>query len=68
MFNPVLQGERFDPKGAYVRRWVPELSRLSPTQIHQPWTGGVSAYPRPIVDHGMARQRALDAFKAMRAE
>jgi deoxyribodipyrimidine photo-lyase len=68
IFNPVLQGERYDPDGAYVRRWVPELAHLSARQIHRPWTADAPDYPRPIVDHAMARQRALDAFRAMRAE
>jgi deoxyribodipyrimidine photo-lyase len=68
IFNPVLQGERYDPRGDYVRRWVPELAHLSARQIHQPWTAEAPGYPRPIVDHAMARQRALDAFRAMRAE
>ncbi len=68
VFNPVLQGERYDPDGGYVRRWIPELAHLPAKQIHQPWTADVSGYPKPIVDHAMARQRALDAFKEMRAE
>ena len=67
IFNPMLQGQRFDPDGAYVRRWIPELAHLPARLIHQPWTAGVSAYPPPIVDHAEVRQRALDAFAAMRA-
>jgi len=68
IFNPVVQGERFDPRGDYVRRWVPELSRLPAAAIHQPWlAGGAPRYPKPIVDHGAARTRALEAFAAMRA-
>jgi deoxyribodipyrimidine photo-lyase len=66
VFNPLLQGERFDPNGDYVRRWVPELAHLPADRIHRPWLSGVSAYPPPIVDHAFARQRALDAFQAMR--
>ncbi len=73
IFNPVLQGEKFDPDGAYVRRWVPELGRLPDRFIHKPWAApegvldaaGVrlgATYPRPIVDHAEARKRALDAF------
>ena len=75
IFNPVLQGERFDPRGAYVRRWVPELGSLPDRYIHQPWTApplvlrgaGIDlggAYPLPIVEHGFARARALAALKA----
>lgn len=70
VFNPVTQGERFDPNGDYVRRWVPELADLPTPVIHQPWKasadvlrrGGVElgvTYPRPIVDHAEARERAL---------
>ena len=73
VFNPVLQGQTFDPRGRYVRRWVPELEKLPGTWIHRPWEaprGVLSAagvtlgatYPRPIVDHARARGRALKAF------
>jgi deoxyribodipyrimidine photo-lyase len=71
IFNPVLQGERFDPDGAYVRRWVPELARLPAPDIHRPWSydrlhpAGVTlgtTYPEPIVDHAAARRRALEAY------
>ena len=79
IFNPVTQGEKFDPKGAYVRRWVPELKRLPDAVIHQPWTAprerlaaaGVvlgKTYPAPIVDHGKARQRALDGYRAVKGD
>ena len=53
IFNPTLQGERFDPDGEYVRRWVPELEGLPGKAVHRPWTAplGVPAYPPPIVDH-----------------
>jgi deoxyribodipyrimidine photo-lyase len=79
IFNPVLQGEKFDPDGAYVRRWVPELARLPDKFIHKPWLApplmlaeaGVTLgrnYPQPIVDHDMARKRALAAFEAIRSE
>jgi deoxyribodipyrimidine photo-lyase len=68
IFNPTIQGRRFDPHGDYVRRWVPELSRLPAAAIHTPWlAGGAPGYPRPIVDHGAARARALEAFAAVRA-
>ena len=64
VFNPVLQGEKFDPEGAYVRRWVPELARLDTRWIHAPWKapGSAPGYPAPIVDHDFARKRALAAF------
>jgi len=77
IFNPVRQGERFDPDGAYVRRWVPELGRLPDAFIHKPWTApddvleaaGVrlgATYPHPMIDHTKARRRALDAFATLK--
>ncbi len=73
IFNPIIQGKKFDPEGHYVRRWVPELSRLPASHIHEPWNAtpemlneaGVALsqhYPRPVVDHGAARARALAAY------
>jgi deoxyribodipyrimidine photo-lyase len=75
IFNPVSQGTKFDPTGAYVRRWVPELARLPTSAVQAPWTApravledaGVvlgHGYPLPIVDHAAARARALAAFAA----
>ena len=77
VFNPVLQGEKFDAGGAYVRRFVPELAKLPDAYIHKPWEAppvllagaGVAlgrSYPRPIVEHGAARARALAAFAGLR--
>jgi len=77
IFNPVLQGEKFDPVGAYVRKWVPELAQLPDPFVHRPWqaptpvlqAAGVELgrnYPHPLIDHGMARDRALAAFKAIK--
>ena len=70
VFNPVLQGKKFDPEGVYVRRWVPELRGAATDRVHEPWlAGGAPGYPPPIVDHAMARERTLAAFKqAERAE
>lgn len=63
VFNPILQGEKFDPEGRYVRRWVPELAGLDARYIHTPWKAGATrGYPAPIVDHDFARKRALEAF------
>lgn len=78
VFNPILQGEKFDPDGAYVAKWVPELARLPVKLIHQPWTAtpmelaaaGITlgeTYPEPIVDHKAARERALAAHARTRA-
>jgi deoxyribodipyrimidine photo-lyase len=77
IFNPVTQGERYDNDGAYVRRWVPELAQLPDAVLHRPWEADTSVlkragvalgknYPKPIVDHGLARQRALTAFAALK--
>lgn len=74
IFNPILQGIKFDPQGNYVRRWIPELGLLPDQYIHNPWKapseilrlarvklGGT--YPFPLIDHTKARHRALEAFK-----
>ena len=67
IFNPVTQGERFDPLGAYVKRYVPELAHLPAEHIHQPWSvGGVRGYPKPIVDLKGSREAALAAYTALR--
>lgn len=70
VFNPVLQGEKFDPHGVYVRKWVPELKDVSDDYIHKPWELSVTpkAYPRRMVDHAVARDRALAAFKKIKKE
>ena len=77
IFNPVAQGQKFDPDGAYVRRWVPELQRVPTRFIHEPWKMARSdqvragcpigeKYPAPIVDHGAARRRVLAAYAAVK--
>ncbi len=77
IFNPVLQGRKFDANGDYVRRWVPELAQLPAEFIHRPWEApeaelvraGVTlgkTYPRPIVDHATARRKALEAWRSLR--
>ncbi len=65
IFNPVLQGEKFDPKGLYVRRFVPELASLPDKFIHKPWAAPQppANYPAPIVDLASGRARALAAFQ-----
>lgn len=78
IFNPVLQGEKFDTDGDYVRTWVPELAQLPAKYIHKPWSApeavlqqaGVKlgrTYPLPIVDHSRARQMALEAYSHIKA-
>jgi len=77
IFNPVLQGQRFDPDGAYVRKWVPELASLPAEYVHEPWNApplelaaqGVvlgDSYPAPIVDLAESRNRALAAYGAVK--
>jgi deoxyribodipyrimidine photo-lyase len=66
VFNPVLQGEKFDPAGRYVRRWCPELKARSDRTIHHPLSESSERYPCAIVDLKASRQRALDAYQAMR--
>jgi deoxyribodipyrimidine photo-lyase len=73
VFNPVSQGEKFDPKGDYVRKWCPELSKLPDAWLHQPWQAPAAVltkadvklgrdYPEPIVNHAIAREVALEAY------
>ncbi|MFC5576943.1 cryptochrome/photolyase family protein [Lysobacter niabensis] len=63
VFNPVLQAQKFDPRGDYIARWVPELAPLAPAQRHQPWTGAVPrGYVEPMVDLAESRKAALDAL------
>jgi deoxyribodipyrimidine photo-lyase len=73
VFNPIIQGQKFDPEGDYVRRWVPEIRKLPSTFIHTPWEApegilqyaGIELghdYPRPIIDHKKGRDRALAAL------
>lgn len=77
IFNPVMQGEKFDPEGCYVRRWVPELGGLPNRFIHEPWSApddimqaaGVTlgeTYPCRIVDHKIAKYRALDGYQRIK--
>ncbi|GLH72577.1 deoxyribodipyrimidine photo-lyase [Geothrix limicola] len=68
IFNPVSQGQKFDPDGAYVKRWVPELAECPAAFIHEPWKWssaqrGGSGYPEPIVPHAWARERFLSTAK-----
>ncbi|GAC1304346.1 MAG: deoxyribodipyrimidine photo-lyase [Steroidobacteraceae bacterium] len=78
IFNPSLQGAKFDASGDYVRRWVPELTALPDVWIHKPWDAPADVlraakvglgqnYPRPLVDHDAARQRALGALAKMKS-
>lgn len=64
VLNPVLQGQRFDPHGAWVREWIPELTKVPDEFVHHPWDAPVppASYPARVVDHAQARARALAAF------
>lgn len=68
IFNPTLQSRKFDPEGAYIRRWVPEIAHLDNRSIHAPWKkgSGPAQYPKPIVDHKEARERALYTYQNAR--
>jgi deoxyribodipyrimidine photo-lyase len=74
IFNPVLQGKKFDSSGEYVRRWLPELRHVGAAFIHEPWLMPRSEqikarcllgedYPPPLVDHHAARERLLEAYR-----
>lgn len=78
VFNPITQGEKFDPDGIYVRKYVPELAGLPNRYIHRPFdapplellSAGIrpgETYPHPIVDHNFARKRALEAFDLIKS-
>ena len=77
VFNPVSQGEKFDPEGQYVRRWCPALAKLPAEWIHQPHTAPLEVLhtagvemgrtcPQPIVDHAQARKVALKVFAGIK--
>ena len=77
IFNPTTQATRFDSRGTYIRKWIPELARLPTEWIHQPWAAPSEAlraagvrlgvdYPHALVDHGVARARALEALAKLR--
>lgn len=73
IFNPMLQSQKFDVQGGYIRRWVPELTALNNKDIHAPWTSVNAAsiyskidYPKPIVNHSEARSKALDYFDQLK--
>jgi len=76
IFNPIIQGQKFDPDGQYTKRYVPELNGLSGKMLFSPWLAKSDllenaniqlgqSYPAPIVEHDFARNRALDIFKAL---
>jgi deoxyribodipyrimidine photo-lyase len=77
IFNPVLQGRRYDPMGTFVRRWIPELAQVPDRHVHAPWEMPAATqkqcgcrighdYPAPIVDHKEARTLTLAAYRKAR--
>ncbi len=77
VFNPMTQGSKFDPDGAYVRKWCPELKDLETAHIHAPFLAPDDAlakagvklgqtYPKPIVDHAVARKAALEGYEEVK--
>ena len=79
IFNPIIQGEKFDPNGIYIRKYIPELKKIPNKFIHEPWKASDAilknsdirlgkTYPFPIIDHKFARERALNAYKNIRKE
>jgi deoxyribodipyrimidine photo-lyase len=78
IFNPITQSERYDPDGAYIRKWVPELKKLPNKHIHAPWQAPAEvlraanvtlgkSYPQPILDHKETRERALKAYEQVKS-
>jgi deoxyribodipyrimidine photo-lyase len=79
IFNPVLQGKKFDPQGEFVRHWLPELAQVPDKYLQEPWMMPQEVqqeakcvigrdYPGPIVDHASARQDTLDAYAQAREQ
>ena len=77
IFNPILQGEKFDTEGLYVKKWIPELKNIPKEFVHKPWEMEESIqekfktfigkdYPKPIVEHAKAREAALNAFQRIK--
>ncbi len=77
IFNPVIQGQKFDPKGEYVRQWVPEIARLPDSYLFNPWEAPAETlnvakitlgqtYPMPIVDLKTSREAALAAYLSLK--
>ncbi|PKO06097.1 MAG: hypothetical protein CVU41_08265 [Chloroflexi bacterium HGW-Chloroflexi-3] len=74
IFNPILQSKKFDPKGQFIRQWIPELSNVPTQNIHEPWSMPMDVqqqygcvigkhYPTPIVDHAIVKDRVMHAFQ-----
>lgn len=79
IFNPVLQGKKFDPEGEYVKKWVPELAKLSSKYLHKPWEASEQelrnahiilnkTYPKPIIDLEVGRKKALENYRQLKRQ
>jgi deoxyribodipyrimidine photo-lyase len=79
VFNPMSQGEKFDPHGDYIRKWCPELAGLPDEWLHRPWQASPDLlarvgvvlgrnYPEPVVNHAIARETALAAFANLKSK
>ena len=79
IFNPTSQAQKFDPRGTYIHKWIPELRSLKPPALFEPWKvpplelgmAGIElgkTYPVPVVNHPEARQKALDAYEATKGK
>jgi deoxyribodipyrimidine photo-lyase len=73
IFNPVLQSQKFDPNGVYIRRWIPELACLNNAAIHAPWESANAVsiystinYPKPIINHSESRTKALAYYSQLK--
>ena len=70
IFNPILQGYKFDPEGNYVRKYIPELAHIEGAEVHEPWNridGSAKGYPAPIVDHAAERDESLARLEEIKA-
>ncbi len=71
VFNPILQGLKFDPNGDYVRKYIPELAHVDGAAVHEPWLlidGLANGYPAPILDHAKERDESLARLKELKAD
>jgi deoxyribodipyrimidine photo-lyase len=71
IFNPIMQGYKFDPDGNYVRKYIPELSHIQDKSVHEPWLlvdGLSNGYPAPIVDHAIEREESLARLEEIKVQ
>jgi deoxyribodipyrimidine photo-lyase len=69
VFNPILQGYKFDPNGDYVRKYIPELRHIEGAEVHEPWNLlNTNGYPAPIVDHSVERDESLARLAELKVQ